>query len=391
MITTKPLGEIATFVGGGTPSKKNPDYWNGGIPWASVKDLNCTTLTKTVDNISKEGVENSATKIIPKGNIIIATRMALGKAIINEMDVAINQDLKAVYCSDEVFPRYLYHYINAKSAYIESLGKGATVKGVTLAVLRGIEVPLPALSEQKRIAAILDKADSIRRKRQESLDLADTFLRSVFLKMFGDPALNPDEYTFRILDEVAVEKGIKCGPFGTQLSKSEFCSTGVPLWGIKHVNSGFAKRTVEFVSEEKAGKLADYDIVAGDIVMTRKGTIGNCSVYPDDLPIGIMHSDLLRIRTDCKQIDYTFLDAQLKYSRLINAQLRRVSSGAIMAGINVSKLKNIEVFTPSLKRQKEYSEIVQKYKALASNLVTSAQSANHCFSSLQQRAFQGDL
>jgi type I restriction enzyme S subunit len=209
--------------------------------------------------------------------------------------------------------------------------------------------------------------------------------------MFGDYILNPDNYTFRKLNDVAVGNGIKCGPFGTQLSKSEFCEIGIPLWGIKHVNSGFTLQTNEYVTPEKAQKLADYDIVPGDIVMTRKGTVGNCSVYPEHYNVGIMHSDLLRIRADSKKIDYIFLDSQLKYSRNVNAQLQRVSSGAIMAGINVSKLKNIEVFVPDIKIQKQYSEVVKKHTEFICRLSYFAQSANCCFSSLQQRAFRGDL
>ena len=99
---------------------------------------------------------------------------------------------------------------------------------------------LPPLPEQRRIAAILDKADAIRRKRQEAIRLTDQFLRSAFLEMFGDPASNRKGFPRVKLSDLAAADGIKCGPFGTQLSKSEYRSAGVPLWGIKHVNVHFA-------------------------------------------------------------------------------------------------------------------------------------------------------
>jgi type I restriction enzyme S subunit len=74
------LGEIVLQnLGGGTPSKSNPDYWNGGIPWRSVKDLNCKFLDSTQDNISRDGLKNSSSNLIPAGNLIACTRMGLGK------------------------------------------------------------------------------------------------------------------------------------------------------------------------------------------------------------------------------------------------------------------------------------------------------------------------
>ena len=187
------LGDVVDIKGGGTPSKSNPEFWDGDIPWASVKDFKSSSLKETADYITNLGVEKSATNVIPAGNVIVPTRMALGKVAINEVDMAINQDLKALLVNDEktLSKLYLMRFLESKAAFIDEQGKGATVKGITLDVLRNLEIPLPPLPEQKRIAAILDKADTIRRKRQQAIQLADDFLRAVFLDMFGDPVTNP--------------------------------------------------------------------------------------------------------------------------------------------------------------------------------------------------------
>ena len=115
--------------------------------------------------------------------------------------------------------------------------------------------------------------------------------------------------------------GIRCGPFGTQLKKDEFRKAGVPLWGIKHVNAKFQFATDEFVEAATAGRLAQYDLVSGDLVMTRKGTIGNCAVYPEAFPLGIMHSDLLRLRLDLGEADPSFFVHQLHHSSDVHRQL----------------------------------------------------------------------
>ncbi|MCF6178114.1 MAG: restriction endonuclease subunit S, partial [Geopsychrobacter sp.] len=191
MFSLVPLGEVVDIKGGGTPSRSIAKYWDGQIPWATVKDLKGVTLSETQEHVSLEGVNNSAANIIPAGNIIIATRMALGKAAVNTVDMSINQDLKALKCNGKVDARYLLHFLNSKASFLEKSGKGATVKGITLDVVRDLKIPLPSLPEQRRIAAILDKADAIRRKRQQAIGLTEEFLRSVFLDMFGDPVLNP--------------------------------------------------------------------------------------------------------------------------------------------------------------------------------------------------------
>lgn len=157
---------------------------------------------------------------------------------------------------------------------------------------------------------------------------------------------------------------IKCGPFGTQLNKHEFREEGVPLWGIKQVNVGFSIPTKEFLEPRTAKRLQQYDLRPGDIVMTRKGTVGNCAVYPDHFDVGIMHSDLLRLRVDSARCEPSFLVHQLHYSPDVERQLLLISGGAIMPGINVGRLKQLEVVLPPLAEQRRIAEVLDRAEAL---------------------------
>ncbi|HEY9685574.1 MAG TPA: restriction endonuclease subunit S, partial [Coleofasciculaceae cyanobacterium] len=179
------LGEIVEIKGGGTPDKSVEQYWNGSIPWASVKDFKSTELSETSDYISELGLQNSASNLIPAGTIIVPTRMAVGKAAINTIDLAINQDLKALFPKQNVFIRYLLHVLLANSIKLERQASGATVKGITLDVLRSLEIPLPPLDEQKRIAAILDQADALRKARRRAIERLNDLSQSIFYEMFG--------------------------------------------------------------------------------------------------------------------------------------------------------------------------------------------------------------
>ncbi len=148
------LGEIVLQnLGGGTPSKSNPDYWNGGIPWASVKDLNCKFLDSTQDNISRDGLKNSSSNLIPAGNLIACTRMGLGKVVYNRIDVAINQDLRAIILPGNINKWYVFYFYLT----LNFTGKGATVKGVSVENLSNTMLPLPPLKEQKRIVERIEE------------------------------------------------------------------------------------------------------------------------------------------------------------------------------------------------------------------------------------------
>lgn len=144
---------IQRNLGGGTPSKANPNYWGGDIYWASVKDLNDKYLTSTQDRITEKGLLNSSSNLIPEGNIIICTRMGLGKIAINSIDVAINQDLRAIFLPEKFDKGYFFHFYST----LIFAGKGATVKGVSLDEINNTLIPLPPFAEQKRIVEKLER------------------------------------------------------------------------------------------------------------------------------------------------------------------------------------------------------------------------------------------
>jgi type I restriction enzyme S subunit len=154
---TVPLEEvILRIVGGGTPSKSKPEYYQGEIPWMSVKDMSKHVLEDTADHISPAAVENSSTNVIPSGTPIIATRMSLGKIVVANFDSAINQDLKALFLPAEIHRDYLVYWYRSVARSIEQMGTGTTVKGIRLEAVKGLKFALPPLAEQKVIADKLD-------------------------------------------------------------------------------------------------------------------------------------------------------------------------------------------------------------------------------------------
>ena len=147
------IGDVCDVIGGGTPSKANEDFYNGAIPWATVRDMNKDNLDITDYKITEEAVRLSATNIIPSNNVVIATRVGLGKVCILNQDTAINQDLKGVIpkSKDSLDVNYLFLWFKFIANKIIDAGRGATVQGVTLPYIKSLSMPVPNLIQQKNI------------------------------------------------------------------------------------------------------------------------------------------------------------------------------------------------------------------------------------------------
>ena len=150
---------IEKFIGGGTPSRSNGEYWGNQIPWVTVKDFATFNPYSAQESITKKGLISSASNLIPKGTLITSTRMALGKAVIYQVDVAINQDMKALICGQELSTEFLYFWFEANKNKIDELGSGSTVKGLSLPDLRKVSFLLLPKEEQTAIATILSDMD----------------------------------------------------------------------------------------------------------------------------------------------------------------------------------------------------------------------------------------
>ncbi|VEW06983.1 Type I restriction modification DNA specificity domain protein [Escherichia coli] len=354
------LGELVDIKGGGTPDKNNSEYWNGDIPWASVKDFKKNVLDSTLDSITLLGVRNSATSVIPAGNIIVPTRMALGKVAINTIDLAINQDLKALFIKDNdvVDRNYLFRWLESQSSLIESEGKGATVKGITLPFLKGLNVPIPPINEQKRIAAILGKAEDIRQKREQAIKLADDFLRAKFLEMFGTPANNIHRFPKGTIRDL-----VDSVNYGTS-AKASIDSGEYPILRMGNITYQGRWDFTDLKYLDLSVKEKDKFLVKeGDLLFNRtnsKELVGKTAVYEEDRPMAFA-GYLIRVRPNSIGNNYYIS----RYLNSIHGKITLMNmckSIVGMANINAQELQNIEILIPPKHLQDEYEIIYKKIK-----------------------------
>lgn len=278
---------------------------------------------------------------------------------------------------------YAMEFMNLAKYYT-----GATIPHIYFKDYQNEKLPLPSLKEQRRIAALLDKVTDLIAKRRAQLDKLDLLVKARFVEMFGDLARPDCPYKkCKLVEACVCADDIKCGPFGTQLNKEEYQNTGVALWEIPQINSCFSTQPNHFLTKEKADQLKAYSIIPGDIAMSRKGNVGRCALFPDNFDCGIIHSDVLRIRVDKERINPCFMMYQLHFSGAVQRQIEVVSSGAIMAGINVTKLKHIEVYLPEFDLQQQFANFVGEIDRMKLAIIYSLEKLQTLKKALMQQYF----
>lgn len=377
-----PLGEIVTFKGGGTPDKSVPDYWGGNVPWASVKDFKSTSISRTTDYITQDGVRNSATNIVPAGTVIVPTRMAVGKAAICTIDVAINQDLKALLPSEHVETRYLLHALLASSKELERHATGATVKGITLDVLKNLRIPLPPRPEQRRIAAILDQADALRRLRRDSLDHLGNLGQAVFREIFGDLRSNSKSWhTARLGDLCELVRGSSPRPQGDP----RYFGGPVPRLMIADITRDGKRASPRIDSLTLEGAKRSRPMDAGSVVMAVSGAVGLPAILAENACI---HDGFVGFRDLSDALLPEFLYHYLVVQRAENSAK---GTGAIWKNLTTDHVKEFVVPCPPLAEQQKFLAAIESIEAKEREIVAHSAKIDSLFASLQHRAFRGEL
>jgi type I restriction enzyme S subunit len=291
--------------------------------------------------------------------------------------------------------RFLKHWLNTQEfrAQITREVTGIAQKNFGPSHLKQLKITLPPLDEQRRIAAILDKADTLRTKRREAIAKLDQLLQSVFLEMFGDPVANPYGWPEGSIDIVTRQKSdVRCGPFGTQLKVGELVESGVPLLGIENVyKNHFVSDCEKFVTREKAQKLSSFAVKPSDVLITRMGTIGRACIVPEGIGEARISYHLFRVRPDPNRCLPAFLSSTICRSGTFQAQLKKLARGAIMSGLNTSLLRKVKFLLPPVDMQERYLRVVEAVEGKKRLLVHSGKKNDELFKSLQQDAFGGRL
>jgi len=284
--------------------------------------------------------------------------------------------------------KYLFYLIwNSKFRSIaeRSMSGSAGQKRVPADFFKNFEIPLPPLVEQKRIAAILDKADAIRQKRQQAIALADQFLRSVFLDMFGDPVTNPKGWPLtkcqNIFERITV--GIVVKP------SSYYVEAGVPALRSQNIKEyGIEKNNLVYISKfDNENTLSKSRIFEGDVVIVRTGQPGKTAVVTNEFD-GVNAIDILIATPKSTHLNadyFSFFMNSAGGINLVSAEKR----GQVQQHFNVSSLNHASLPLPPLELQVQFIKVLRQIKKKYFSERT--HDYDELFNSLSQKAFSGQL
>lgn len=321
--------------------------------------------------------------LMKKGDVLFGKRRAYQKKVaIAPFDGIFSAHGMVLRPNEKVIDKDFFPMFISSDYFLDAaiaISVGSLSPTINWKDLAKLEFNLPPMEKQRKLAEMLWSINDTLQAYQKLLTETDALVQAQFVEMFDTNSNSFPES--KIIDVCVNKDDIKCGPFGTQLKQSEYKTSGVAVWGIPEINSDFKKEPDIFVTQEKAENLSAFSLLPGDIAMSRKGNVGQCAIFPDTFDPGIIASDVLRIRVNVNYLLPKFMQYQLHHSERVKRQIELVSNGVVMAGINVTKLKNIMVYIPPMDFQKEFVKLVdkaEKAKTALQNTITSLQATKRC-------------
>lgn len=390
-----PLSELADVVRGVTFSKSEAvsKPAEGRLPVLRAGNIqDRLELRDDLVFVPKEKIRER--QIIRRGDIVMCTSSGsadlVGKTAVADSDWvgsfgAFCAGIRAKPSKSD--SGYLFYYLRSPAfrAWTRK-SAGANIKNIRKSELDQFEIPAPTLSEQKRIATILNKADNIRHKREQMLAMADRFLGSTFLELFGDPVRNPHGHRQTTLGDVA---SFISG--GTPSKKrSDYWDGNFPWVSPKDMKVDLICDAEDHVSEAVFSETSLKKVPTNTPLIVVRGMI-----LAHTVPIALTQREVA-INQDMKAVKFNseidpvfgFWSLKILHNRILS-QVDTAAHGT--KRIDMSHLQALPILVPGDNLQKEFVAITQKYRATRARLSTSLNEASQMFDALSQRAFRGEL
>lgn len=327
-------------------------------------------------------------KVSLPDDILISVRAPVGPTNINNLESCIGRGLSAIRCSNKIDLRFLLNFLRANENKIAAKGTGSTFKAITQKDLKSLQIPLPPLAEQKRIAEILDLADSVRQKNKQLIEYHNQLSQSLFLDMFGDPVTNPKGFLTEKLSDL-------CGVGSSKrVFVKDLMSEGVPFYRGTEIGELASTGQVTpkfFITESHYIDLKNHGGIpkVGDLLMPSICSDGRIFQVKDDKPFYFKDGRVLWVRVNENEINSFYLKSFLR--QIFISNYSAIASGTTFAELKIVSLKKLNILTPPIELQKLYQQRIEKIEAQKRQAEESLKKSEDLFNSLLQKAFKGEL
>lgn len=365
---------IATVLNGSTPKKGDSSYWDSGtIPWFTIDDIRAQgrIITNTIQKITEKALSETSVKLIPENSTLLCCTASVGECAFTKIKLTTNQQFNAlVPKEDKVDSLFLYYVSSSLSKELNNLSGTTTFGYVSIGKLQQINLLLPPLPQQKKIAQILSTVDNAINKTDEIIKQAellkkglmqDLFTKGIGHKKFKQTKLGmiPEEWEVVTMKDSTIQ--LIDGDRGTNYPKlSDFSDDGYCLF----LNTGNLKgnrfnfENCNFITQEKDEQLRKGKLNRHDLVLTTRGTVGNITYYSDNIQYKNIriNSGMLIIRGG-EQFDQEYLYYLLQ-SPYIVTLFKSASSGSAQPQLPIRTLNLISIPTPDIPEQKQIVKVL---------------------------------
>lgn len=346
------LGDLCDVCSGGTPKRSVSEYWNeGSIPWVKISDISSKFVSSTEELISEAGLKGSSAKLLAPGTLLYSIFASIGAVGILKIPAATNQAIAGLSIkTDRIERDYLYHFLKSQEMLAKSAGRGVAQNNINLTILRGMEIPVPAIEEQKAIVEQLEMIAAQIKQAETQLVQLDSLVKSRFVEMFLSSS-----WPIATIGECSTD--IRYGTSEKASAEGEYVYLRMNNMGDDGaLNLSDTKR---ITLEGKA--LSNCLVRKGDLLFNRTNSrekVGKTCVFCFDEPM-VIAGYIIRVRLD-DRVDSVYLAAYMNLNST-KALLRGMAKGAVhQANINAKQLASIEFPLADIDVQKQFASFVSQ-------------------------------
>lgn len=387
-VSTSILGNVCQTFSGGTPSRTKTEYFGGDIPWVKITDMLQGEVLYTDESLTAAGIANSSAKVLPKGTVLISIFATIGRTAVLGIEAATNQAIAGVVPNDtnQLQSDYLRYFLDSKHSELNRIARGVAQPNINQGILRGLEIPIPPISEQRRIVDLLSRAEGIVRLRRDAEKKAAELVPALFIDMFGDPATNPKGWSERRLGDIAavvsgVTKGRKFGDKPT---------VEVPYLRVANVQAGHIDLSVVKTIDVLPQDVKQLALQNGDIVLTEGGDfdkLGRGALWEHDIPNCIHQNHVFRVRLELSIALPEFFVSYLQTDKARAYFMRCAKRTTNLASINMTQLRDLPVIVPALPAQQRFVNQFRDARSIQSQQLTATAKAQATFDALLASVF----
>jgi type I restriction enzyme S subunit len=347
------------------------------------------------DDVMKYTFSSTSNVLCNKDDVLIAWDGANAGTVGYNLEGVIGSTLaKLTPKINEINSEYVGRFLQSKFSYLRENCTGATIPHLSRPILEGIQIPLPPLPQQQKIANILDAADVLRQNDKALIAKYDELTQALFLDMFGDPVSNPMGWEIKNIEQITKsgKSSIKRGPFGGALKKEIFVEDGYLVYEQFHALNNDFSRSRYFIDENKFNELKGFEVHPNDIIISCSGVyLGKLAIVPKGARKGIINQALLKITLDESKMKNDFFVFLFSHKNFREKYFDANRGAGIPNFPPMSEFKKFPFIYPPIKLQEQFVErvaVIEEQKSIAQKSLEKSESL---FNSLLQKAFKGEL